>query len=130
MPISLLRTASTGSPSVWLEPDHYVTDFRRELLFNVAHSTVKFVFTVSDGKVSNLPDQSEDCLVESVTQVIEGVRDNTLQMDWHGLNEFDLAELLSSIRIDLNDRGVWLTAVERENLLLKITKVMLCSRKS
>ncbi len=117
---------------VWLERPQQRQDFVR----NVLAPALDHVFEVRSGiskREGGLDSLTPDGghgrgvagTVQRSAQVDHGIGSDVGQCDWHGLHELDLVNLLSSVRVRLNDSGVWVCTEKGSNLPVKIASVML-----
>jgi hypothetical protein len=111
---------------VWLKRNHQVKDFFREVFGLTPYATFYFIDGIPKGEMRVFPfgfggyPDGVPGLVESGTQAVECVRGNAGQGDWHGLGQLDFMKILSSIRVLLDDVGVWVTVEERNGFPVKL----------
>jgi hypothetical protein len=67
-------------------------------------------------------------LVEGRSEIINNISGGISNVVWQFLDELDFVKLGSSIRVGLNDSGVWATLEESGALSAHISKVTLCIR--
>ena len=69
--------------------------------------------------IPSSPSRRETSLVESGPQAVDGVERNAPQTDWHGFDQLDFVKILGSVRVFLDDLGVWVGVEECGNFPLK-----------
>ncbi len=66
-------------------------------------------------------------LIESGPEVVSGIGSNIGERPWQWPSEFNLVELISSIRVGLNNTGVWFGIQKGLEFPLKINDVFLAA---
>jgi hypothetical protein len=120
--------------SIWLARNHQVKDAFRY----IPGPTLRAAFALGVGKcsaegemsmvpavgVSRLSDR-EASPVQCRSQVRRHIKSDVGEKFWHGLTQANFVELLASIRIALNETGVWVVVDESGDLGLQLCKVSL-----
>ena len=125
---------------VWLESPQERKNILMEIFgpFLPEHTlehNFKFAEAIGDGKIGFPGDlnrtrsncNSMPCLIQGGSEIVNRIRGNNCKFIRERLGEFDLVNLINSIRIGLSDSGVWPCIEKNIDLLFKIKDVFLCS---
>jgi hypothetical protein len=122
---------------VWLEASKERYDFRVKVPANFPISVnifVKLVKGVREGEVSFCPTRtaggdsgSISALIQNGPEIINCIENDAREHFWDWLSESELMDLLSGIRIKIDESGPWLFAEELINKRFEIADVMLCA---
>jgi len=115
--------------SVWFARDHHVEDFFGDVLGTSICSTLHLGEIKSEGELCILsslnPGGSIDGLVRSAPQITNNIEGATREDVRHILDEFDLVNWLSCIRIFLNDISAKVLLTESVHFPFKLNKASL-----
>lgn len=109
-------------------------DVRREIFAISAESVLKISGSVEDGKMDavKLGRTARDShrvggLVECRSKAFDDVIGEVCEPFGQGLGQLDLVELVSALRVRLNDTGVWLFLEEIPYTPVEFGQVFLCA---
>jgi hypothetical protein len=116
---------------VWLKRNHQVKDFFGQILGLGFYSTLHLGESIPEREMRVLPvgigsdSDSVTSLIKSGSHVVNTIRRNTGQADWHEFSQLDFVKILSSVSILFDDLGVWITFKESRGFPLKFSHAAL-----
>jgi hypothetical protein len=113
-------------------------DFRRQIFASTPHAILKIGGGISErksdvsgiGMTSSSQVASKGCVIEGGSCMLDDFRREDTPSEWKSLGELDFVNIVDSVRVRLDNAGMWLFSEKLNNLGFEVVEMFLCAQDS